>query len=398
MQRICWLVLGVATTLPGQEVSLLFNVGPGPLYAGERATLWLNVLNAGTADVAWEFPASIPCHVRAPSGTYNAQLQAQAGAQVRQASIHPGTFARTAYLLDFPVETVGQVVLEFPDLNAGAVAIQVNKPPPVGQAQTKGVGTKLRSGIPASPDKAFDPAKFFMEHFAPYEPFYFIAGTESPNAKFQFSFRYQMLSSEAPLAEKAQWLKGFNFAYTQTSLWDWNQASAPFLDSSYKPELLYLWKDAYRNDDSSFRLDIQPGFQHESNGKGGEDSRSVNLTYLRSTLVFGQSDHLQLTLQPRVWGYVGDLSDNPDIARYRGYTDLRGILGWQRGIQLSAIGRMGDHADKGSVQLDLTYPLLRIWSSFSVYLDVQFFTGYGESLLLYDQRSWAVRGGFSLYR
>ena len=45
-----------------------------------------------------------------------------------------------------------------------------------------------------------------------------------------------------------------NVAYTQTSLWDWNAPSAPFLDSSYRPEVLYLrelvdrgsWADWFR--------------------------------------------------------------------------------------------------------------------------------------------------------
>jgi len=84
---------------------------------------------------------------------------------------------------------------------------------------------------------------------------------------------------------------------------------------------------------------------------------------------------------------------------YRGYVDLRGVLGWKRGLQLSALGRMGNHYDHASGQFDLTYPLMQPPSgSFSIYLQVQYFIGYGESLLGYKERTDILRVGFSLYR
>ncbi len=100
----------------------------------------------------------------------------------------------------------------------------------------------------------------------------------------------------------------------------------------------------------------------------------------------------------RLWGYVGDLSDNPDLDEYRGYFDLRAVIGWRRGLQLAALGRMGHEGNNSSAQFDLTYPMMRIFDSFSVYLQAQYFTGYGDSLLRYNQRSDVVRLGFALYR
>jgi phospholipase A1/A2 len=391
-----WAVL-LAGVFPGlgQDFSLVVSAAPQPWTAGERAAVWLNVLNISAREVSWHFPDAQPCRVKTAQKVFESEMWLDRASATNAPAIPPGSFIRARYWLELPKEAVGQLILEFPDLVAGSLAAWAQEPPPTGS----GLIGALKQAEPAAPGKPFDPARYFKEHLSPYEPFYFIAGPDSPNAKFQFSFKYQLLSGESPLGDKAPWLAGLHFAYTQTSLWDWSEPSAPFLDSSYKPELLYWWQEVYRDQpEATIRLDLQPGFQHESNGKGGEDSRSLNLAYLRPTLVLGKDDRLQLTLQPRAWFYVGDLSDNQDIARYRGYVDLRAILGWQRGVQLSAIGRMGDHADKGSVQLDLTYPMLRIWSSFSVYLDLQYFTGYGESLLLYDERSWAVRAGFSLYR
>lgn len=244
------------------------------------------------------------------------------------------------------------------------------------------------SSSAGKPDKLFDPVAFFLRHVSPYEPIYFVAGSESPNAKFQFGFKYQLLDVECKV------LKGLNVAYTQTSLWDLSAPSAPFFDSSYKPELLYSYDDLFASGNTNgFRLDLQFGAQHESNGKGGGSSRSLNIAYFRPTLTLGRPDGLHFLLQPRFWGYLGDLSDNPDLDEYRGYFDLRAAVVW-REFQLSAFGRMGKEGQNHSVQFDLTYLIPKT----AIYLDLQYFTGYGESLLRYNQRSDVVRVGFALYR
>lgn len=234
----------------------------------------------------------------------------------------------------------------------------------------------------------FDPVDYFRRHISPYEPIYFIAGGEDPNAKFQFGFKYQIFDTNSPL------LGGFHFAYTQTSLWDLRGPSSPFFDSSYKPEGLYSYENLLGGGPTNwYRLDVQVGVQHESNGKGGADSRSLNIAYVRPTLTLGKPDGLHLMLQPRVWGYLGDLSDNPDIEEYRGYADLRVALTWKC-LQLAAFGRIGKDGENHSVQVDLTYKIPKT----AVYLDAQYFTGYGESLLLYNRRSDVFRVGISLYR
>ena len=248
--------------------------------------------------------------------------------------------------------------------------------------------------------EAHDPVDFFKRHFYPYEPFYFVAGPDSPNAKFQISFKYQIVDEESALARRAPFVAHLFAAYTQTALWDWNKPSAPFEDSSYKPELMYSHALLARAGSNEwFRLDFQTGLQHESNGRDGADSRSLNIAYLRPTLVFGRADGPQLTLSPRAWVYLGGLDDNPDLADYRGYADLRTVVGWANGVQLASILRVGDDFDRGSVQLDLTYPLNRIpWLGLTWYLHAQYFTGYGESLLHYNERSSTYRFGFSIFR
>jgi outer membrane phospholipase A len=41
---------------------------------------------------------------------------------------------------------------------------------------------------------------------------------------------------------------------------------------------------------------------------------------------------------------------------------------------------------------------MKIFGSFSLHLDLQYFTGYGESLLGYNKKSDELRVGVSLYR
>jgi outer membrane phospholipase A len=119
----------------------------------------------------------------------------------------------------------------------------------------------------------------------------------------------------------------------------------------------------------------------------------LNTLYFSPTLVFGQKRGFQFAINPRVWAYLPDLDDNPDLENYRGYVDLRTRIGWSHGLQLAATGRLGDDGNRGSVQLDLTCPIMQF-----VYLHVQYFTGYGESLLYYHERGSSLRAGFALYR
>ena len=399
---LLWFI-GLPGLAPGQDLTVTFTGPSEPVPSGSRTNLWLNVLNPSDREVSWTFPQKIEDRIISPQGASENWLELRDAAEAGEVKIAPGAFVRREYLLPVPATVTGQVVVVFPQLNANRVVLDiVASPPAASKTEVKGESAFARlvkHVEPTEPGKPFDAGRFFKEHISGYEPFYFIAGTKSPNAKFQISFMYQLLNEEGPLAAMVPALKGFNVAYTQTSLWDWNAPSAPFFDTSYKPEILYAWERVAGGQPPDwYQLDLQGGLKHESNGKDGADSRSMNIAYLRPTLTLGRDDGLQLTLQPRTWLYLGSLSDNPNLADYRGYADLRAIVGWKRGLQLSALGRMGKDANHGSLQLDLTYPMMKIFGSFSLYLQAQYFTGYGESLLDYNQRSEAFRVGFALYR
>jgi len=252
---------------------------------------------------------------------------------------------------------------------------------------------------PARPSAAESAADFFKAHFFPYEPFYFLAGPEAPVAKFQLSFNYRIVAAD-PESTSAlrRALSGAYFAYTQTSLWDLDKPSAPFFDTSYRPELLYGREHLLRASLPRWaRLEAQAGVKHESNGRDGVHSRSLNIAYLSPCVQFGSPDGFNVKLAPRAWVYLPDLDDNPDLPEYRGHVDLRTVAGWERGPQLAALVRMGDGAQRGSLQLDLTLPFPRRFSR-SLFFQAQYFTGYGESLLRYRERESHYRIGLALFR
>lgn len=240
----------------------------------------------------------------------------------------------------------------------------------------------------------------FIGHFSGYQPMYFVAGPGEPLAKFEYSFKYQLLNSDAPLAKKIPPLGDLYFAYSQISLWEIDKPSAPFLDTSYMPEFFFSDEDIRQVKIPLIsQLGLQSGYAHESNGKAGPDSRGVNMFFIRPIATFGDPENFHFYFAPRFFVYLGELDGNPDIARYRGYCQIRAAIGWRQGLELAAMGYVGKNFNKGSLQLDLTYPLRDILDqNFDVYLDAQYFNGYGETLLLYNQRSQIFRIGLALVR
>jgi phospholipase A1 len=242
----------------------------------------------------------------------------------------------------------------------------------------------------------------FIHHFAPHEPMYIIGGTKAPQVKFQLSIRYRLLNPDGPLASKYQLLKGFNFAYSQTSLWDWSDPNMPFFyDSSYRPEFFYYLENLPKGTlPEGWQAGFQSGYGHESNGQRDPDHRSINILFLRPILTISQKNtDLFLTLAPKFYDYIGDLDLNPDIAKYRGYCDIRAVVGQRDGLQLAGIGRIGSNWDKGSAQMDLTYPLTKILDgNVDLLLDAQYFIGYGETLLTYNKYTQIFRIGLALVR
>ena len=391
-------LLGIAPLLRAGEATLTLTATADSVTAGEQMSIWLNVLNATSNNIAWTFPPQIQRRIISTEGIFDGSLAARSS-ESEAVEIVSGAFVRREYVSTVPGQIAGQVVLEFPGLHANRVVLDVHNAGRPEQKSDSAFNRLVKEVEPPELNKGDGPARFFKEHISAYEPMYFIMGTKAPSAKFQLSLAYQILNTDGPLARKVPALKGLHLGYTQVSLWDLGASSAPFYDTSYKPEIFYEWKNVTRAQCTNWiELDLQGGLKHESNGKDGDDSRSLNIGYVRPTLTIGRDEGLQLTVQPRAWVYLGDLSNNSDMADYRGYADLRLVAGWKRGLQLAALGRMGKDGDHRSLQLDATYPTMKFFGSFSLYLDVQYFYGYGESILGYNQKTEQLRVGLALFR
>ena len=230
------------------------------------------------------------------------------------------------------------------------------------------------------------------------EPLYFVVGASGErdfDARFQLSFKYRPFDPGARVAQYFPPLSNLYFAYTQTSLWDLGGHSSPFKDTSYRPAVYYKWADSGRG---AMPDGWVAGLEHESNGRDGEDSRSINTFFVKPTWYFDFAQGRRLTLSPKFYQYL-EKSDNPDIYQYRGYADFQARFGREDGAILTALYRYGTGGHAFG-QLDFSYPISdKLFGRTGTFIHLQFIEGYGETLIDYNRYSdTQLRLGLSLAR
>ena len=231
------------------------------------------------------------------------------------------------------------------------------------------------------------------------EPVYFLFGhghEHGWDARFQISFKYRPFEPKGSVAQFAPFLSNLYFSYSQTTLWDIGSDSSPFRDTSYRPGLFYRWAG---NTNGGWLPDHwRIGIEHESNGQGGNESRSLNTAYLRPSWQINFASGRKLVFSPKIYTYL-DKDENPDIQHYRGYADWQLRYGREDGLMLTGLYRQGTRG-YATGQLDITYPLSdRILSRTGTFAHLQLFSGYGETLLDYNRdRDTQIRLGISVTR
>lgn len=201
--------------------------------------------------------------------------------------------------------------------------------------------------------------------------------------KFQISLKKKLSENLFGLDERLY------LGYTQTSLWQTAADSSPFRETNYEPEIFIDFP--FESRQSALKL-YRVGIVHQSNGRLAQ-SRSWNRLYASSIFQYNG-----VFFQPRIWyrfkedkktnptDVHGD--DNPDILDYIGYGDITISYPYQKHLFTSIIR-------KRSVQLDWTFP---IFGMKDIYGYIQIFSGYGESLIDYNEKVNKVGLGFSITR
>lgn len=204
--------------------------------------------------------------------------------------------------------------------------------------------------------------------------------------KFQFSLKTKVWDNL--LVDKGSlW-----FGYTQSSRWQLynREASRPFRETTYEPELMYtapLRLSAFGIDARMIGLSID----HQSNGRDLPLSRSWNRVI--GQLAFEAGNWTTLV---RPWLRIrekADRDDNPDILDYVGRGEvivIRKLGNQQVAVTLRHTLRSGQK-NRGSLAVEWSFP---IYGHLKGY--VQAFSGYGESLIDYNHRQNSIGVGVSL--
>lgn len=348
-------------------------------------------LNPTAEEIAFDPPREITARLLIENRSWQVVLNA---AQLAPVSILPGNFAVKSYALTLPSGAKGRAILEIPSPEGGPLlqtVIMIEDDAPAALPQTPPPLTNFAVRKPAA--SAIE--RSFAGRLSAHEGIYFLYGAEKPSAKFQFSFKYRLLSMGSSGSPKT-----LQFAYTQRSLWDITSPSSPFYDTSYMPEVMFesLAPMPTAATDRFIWLGFQAGYKHESNGRDGPLSRSVNTLNLRTAFVLGRPDGWRVIAVPEIYGYIWDLDNNPDVVEYRGYGQLRVVVGRNDGPALMTTCRSGKDFDHFTYQLDLTVPFRTRLLEFESYFLLQYFNGYGESLRTYRQKSDQTRFGISFVR
>jgi len=220
-------------------------------------------------------------------------------------------------------------------------------------------------------------------------PFTYELGHREIN--FQFSFKSSWL---LPVESRRHVLW---FGYTQNSFWQIfdNLHSRPFRENNYEPELIYSYRWSDTNEPSSPYLKIvNAAFEHQSNGMSDPRSRSWWRFYIQPGFEFPWGSANKVIILPRLWMRIGQSGNpsednNPDITHYMGHGDLEIRDNFSGGFPffVSSIIR------SKSLQLDMGFPVNNLIRDFTnVNINFHYFTGYGESLIDYNQnhKTWGV--------
>jgi phospholipase A1 len=215
-------------------------------------------------------------------------------------------------------------------------------------------------------------------------------GLQPAEVKFQISLKSQ-LNENNILFEK----DALSVGITLEAWWQLysSSLSSPFRETNYQPEIFYmvplLWGPFGGN------TAVMVGFEHQSNGQTQGLSRSWNRLY--ASLLY---ENGAFVAHVRPWYRIpedaketpddpeGD--DNPDILDFMGHGEMG--MSWRKYKKEYAVRVRGNPStNKGAITIGMTFPLFAKFRGF-----VQYFNGYGDSLIDYDHHQQRLGLGVAL--
>lgn len=202
----------------------------------------------------------------------------------------------------------------------------------------------------------------------------FVSKKDRKHAEVKFQ-----LSVMRPIAQGLLGMdENYFLAYTQQSNWQAYAPSAPFRETNYEPEAFVLFAGQRLPVLDAFRL----GLNHQSNGQAGELSRSWNRVFAE-----GLVHYRQALISLKAWYRIPERrknDNNPDIESWLGNGEL--VIAWpykHHFYKLTLRNNLHRESNRGSLQIDWSVPTPVFEDSFFY---VQYFNGYGESLIDYNRR------------
>lgn len=209
---------------------------------------------------------------------------------------------------------------------------------------------------------------------------------EREESKFQLSFRIPLLTGVFDGPNRL-W-----FGYTQLAFWQvYNtDESSPFREINFEPEIFMTHELDWELGPGSLDM-VSIGLNHESNGREEPFSRSWNR--VKGSMIY-RTDNWTLALEP--WYRLKPSraeDDNPDIERYLGYGEFRAVYNpaGTHALGITLMNNLRDENNRTSVEVNWSFPV-----SDSVKAHIQYYNGYGESLIDYNERTHRIGIGFSL--
>lgn len=219
----------------------------------------------------------------------------------------------------------------------------------------------------------------------------------TPDTGDNIEAKYQ-ISIKLPFYLEQDNNSGLFVGFTTTSYWQLynSNLSKPFRATDYEPEIFYSWANELSILGFKFN-GIQLGFNHQSNGQSNEFSRSWNRLF--ASVLFSDETSLYYF---KAWYRIPegdkettlsvDGDDNPDITDFLGNIELGYGTKWG---DFELMGKLRNNLkvddNKGSIELNISYPITDNYD-----ILVQYFNGYGDSLIDYNRHQSRIGLGMQL--